>query len=489
MLFPTVEFAVFFLLTFLAAAVAAPWPRARKGILLVASYIFYGWWDARFTLLLFECTMVNWVVGLALDDAVERAAAVGLLPSAVPRCRWLLRFGIVFNLFVLGLFKYWGFFASSLVDGLRLLGLSPSLKIVEVVLPVGISFYTFQGISYLMDISRREIRAVHSLLDMLLFKAFFPQLVAGPIVRAQEFLPQLAADQAPARGLRAGRAFYLIGLGLFKKVIIAHYLAVDLVNPAFESPKSYGSTDLLIAVYGYSVQIYADFSAYSDMAIGVALLFGYEFPLNFDQPYRATSLREFWHRWHMSLSRFLRDYLYIPLGGSRGGPLRTYRNLILTFLLGGLWHGAAWNFVIWGLLHGVGLVVERVLNKTFTQLVPRSWHGPLRLPRALIGLFFTFHFVCLAWIFFNSDSSAIAFEYVRAMIKGAGEQVLLTPLTIGLVALGLGTQFLPARWPQWSEWALTRLPLPVQAAALAGLVVMVACLGPGSLAPFIYFKF
>lgn len=496
MLFPTVEFACFLFVVLAAAWASRPWPLAHKLVLVVASYIFYGWWDWRFMFLLFECSMVNWVLALAMDAARQPGAGT-FGPPAPWRIKLLLGLGIVFNLAVLGFFKYWGFFLSSLNDVLHALGWQRDLKIIEVILPVGISFYTFQGISYLVDLYRGDIKAVRNPVDMLLFKAFFPQLVAGPIVRASEFLPQL--EPAPARdvGLRATRAFMLIGVGLIKKVIIAHYLAVDLVNPAFEAPRAGGALDLLFGVYGYALQIYCDFSAYSDIAIGVALLFGYEFPRNFNQPYRATSLRDFWHRWHMSLSTFLRDYLYIPLGGSRRGELRTYANQFITFVLGGLWHGAAWNFVIWGMLHGGGLAAERAIDRIWGAGIKKRSSAPPSPWRiwatTVLKTTLVFHFVCLTWVFFNAESWSAAIDYLAALkiaVQGGGPaNHLLTPWLLLLLGIGALGQFLPPTLPERGEQRLAWLPLPMQAVALAGVVVMITAFGPGALAPFIYFKF
>ena len=470
MLFPTVEFALFFLLVFLASWALHRVPLANKALLVVASYLFYGWWDWRFMLLLFECTLVNYVLALWLEATAKPGGRKAILVAS-----------IVFNLGVLGFFKYWGFFLSSLGDLLATLGFARDLKIMEVVLPVGISFYTFQGVSYLVDIYRGEIRAVRNPLDMLLFKSFFPQLVAGPIVRASEFLPQLARPADPS-ALKASRAFLLVALGLFKKVILAHYLAVELVNPAFDAPQSYGALDLLVAVYGYAFQIYCDFSAYTDIATGVALLFGFTFPKNFDQPYRAVSLQDFWRRWHMSLSRFLRDYLYIPLGGSRGAPWKTYRNLFLTMVLGGLWHGAAWTFVVWGALHGLGQCVERFFRVRGVTL-PAT--GVWRVVRVAL----VFHFVCLAWIFFNAESFDAALDFLAAFARVGVAPRLLTPFPLAVLAVAALGQLLPADLVDRLELGLGRVPLVAQAGMLAAAVVAVTALGPGALAPFIYFKF
>jgi D-alanyl-lipoteichoic acid acyltransferase DltB (MBOAT superfamily) len=315
---------------------------------------------------------------------------------------------------------------------------------------------------------------------MLLYLSFFPQLVAGPIVRASFFLPQLYT--APVRGLAIGPPLMLILGGLFKKMVVANYLATDLVDPVFFDPANFTSLDLLLAAYGYAIQIYCDFSAYSDMAIGLAALLGFRFPPNFNQPYRAQSLQEFWRRWHISLSSWLRDYLYKPLGGSRGGRALTIRNLLITMLLGGIWHGAAWKYVMWGGLHGIGLVGERLL-------LPASGRWAASRTGQVLATLAVFHFVCLAWVFFRADSYAAAVIFVRTLLLFTPGVSQASPFTASLIALGLAVQFAPAGLPRrlalrvaaWPDWTI---------AALSGLgVVAIAALGPDGVAPFIYFQF
>lgn len=442
----------------------------HKFLLCAASYIFYSYWDWRFAFLLFECSVVNYVLGLWIAScATDRGK------------KTVLTCGVVFNLALLAYFKYWGFFLSSAADLLHALGFSRDFKIMEVLLPVGISFFTFQGLSYLVDIYRKDIKACTNPLDILLYISFFPQLVAGPIVRANEFIPQLEKPVDPAN-IRASRAFLLIGLGLFKKVIIAHYLATELVGPVFDAPGDYGTLDVLMGAYGYAVQIYCDFSAYSDMAMGFALLLGYEFPRNFNQPYRAASLQDFWRRWHISLSSFLRDYLYIPLGGSRGGERKTYRNLFLTMFLGGLWHGAAWNFVFWGVLHGTFLGFERFIASKLKLNKEFPWGK-------LVGTFLVFHFVCLTWVFFNADSFTTAFQYLAALGNFGANIKLTDGFILSILLIGMIGQFLPEGLIDRLESEAGRLPLVAQAGTLAAVIVVIGAIGPGTMAPFIYFRF
>jgi alginate O-acetyltransferase complex protein AlgI len=316
---------------------------------------------------------------------------------------------------------------------------------------------------------------------MLLYMSFFPQLVAGPIVRAAYFLPQLARPSTEPIPIAA--ALLLILGGLFKKVVVANYLATSLVDPVFAAPTSYGGPDLLLATYGYAVQIYCDFSAYSDMAIALSALLGFRFPANFNQPYRAQRLREFWQRWHISLSTWLRDYLYKPLGGNRYGRLKTYRNLIVTMLLGGIWHGAGWKFVAWGALHGSGLAVERIFE---------PWLGrrPSSLVGKLVATALVFHFVCLGWIFFRAEDFAMAKLYIAGLGSGWGDGVQqAAPAMVALIGIGLIGQFTPTALFERTVSAFARLP-GWGLGAITGMgVAAINALGPEGIAPFIYFRF
>lgn len=473
MLFPTVQFAVFFAVVLTAGWVLSRRPRAWKLFMLAASYMFYGAWDWRFTGLLFGSSVVN------------QAAATALGRSDSPRRRRaVLALALAANLGVLAWFKYYGFFVSSLHNLLRRVDLDPSLPLFEIVLPVGISFFTFQGMSYVIDVYRGRLApAPH--LDAAVYLAFFPQLVAGPIVRGGEFLPQLASPLDTVR-VEAPRAFGLIAGGLFKKVVIANTLATQLVDPVFANPQLHSGGEILVAVYGYAVQIYADFSAYTDIAIGVALLLGFRFPQNFDAPYAAVSLADFWRRWHITLSRWLRDYLYIPLGGSRGSRRATYRNLMITMLLGGLWHGAAWTFVLWGGLHGIGLAVERWSAER--RGGDRGRPAPTVRGRMLQRLV-TFHVVCLGWVLFRAESLETAGALLWRALTAWGPAPAVTPTVLALIAIGIGVQYVPRDVGARLEAAFARLrPVPMAAALGAGLLVLDA-LGPQGVAPFIYFQF
>ncbi|KPM57481.1 acyltransferase [Frankia sp. R43] len=342
MVFPTIEFAAFLVIVMAVSWLLMPVPALWKPFILAASYFFYSYADARFVLLIVSSTLINQLAAVAIGRWRDRRILIA---------------AIVCDLGLLGWFKYYGFFALSVDRALQDVGLPAPLPLLQVALPIGISFFTFQALSYVIDVWRGDIRPV-SLIDFAVYEAFFPHLVAGPIVRASEFTPQLATPRDPSQ-VQVTRAIFLIGGGLVKKVVLADLLATRIVDPVFDAPGQHSSGEIAVAVYGYAVQIYCDFSAYSDIAIGVALLLGFRFPDNFDRPYAAVSLQDFWRRWHMTLSRWLRDYVYLPLGGNRRGRRRTYLNLMITMVLGGLWHGAAWTFVIWGALHGGVLAGER----------------------------------------------------------------------------------------------------------------------------------
>ena len=470
LLFPTIQFGIFFLCVFMVAWALKQARRARKWFLIVASYFFYGVWDWRFTFLLLQCSVLNFLLGrwLARCSVASRKRIVGL--------------GVGLNLATLGFFKYYGFFLNSLNETLFRFGLEGDLPIFEIVLPVGISFFTFQGLSYLVDVYRGQLKPVHKLEDVLLYISFFPQLVAGPIVRAKDFFGQLSAPLA-WDNIPFGHAFRLIMFGLFKKMVIANYLSTLIVDDVFQDPSSYSAIDVLFGVYGYAVQIYCDFSAYSDIAIGVAALLGYQFLPNFDAPYRAHSLQNFWRRWHISLSTWLRDYLYISLGGSRRGPLFTYRNLFLTMLLGGLWHGAAWNFVVWGALHGSALGLERLLRQRFGGFLMKSRIG--------VGLriAFVFHFVCVTWVFFRAESFLIASEVFRTIGNGSWVPEKLTPFVLIVLCVGLGSQWIPTRTIERFEVSILHMPPVIQGLAVAVFLTLIGGLAPDGVAPFIYFQF
>ncbi|MBT3278266.1 MAG: MBOAT family protein [Phycisphaerales bacterium] len=386
MLFNSLEFVLFF-----AAVYSAYWAlrrvlRAQNAMLLVASYFFYGWWDYRFLSLLLISTLVDFYAGAAM----HRSNSPG-------RRKGLLLLSLSCNLGMLGFFKYFNFFSESAVDLCRMIGFTPDAVTLNIILPVGISFYTFQTLSYTIDIYRRRLKPVDDMLDFALFVSFFPQLVAGPIERASHLLPQISKPRTiDLDQVNAG--IFLLLWGFFKKMVIADTAAV-IANDIFNHYTGYVGADLLVGALAFTVQIYCDFSAYSDIARGLGKLMGFDLMVNFRLPYFALNPSDFWNRWHISLSSWLRDYLYIPLGGSRKGPRRTYINLSLTMLLGGLWHGASWNFILWGAFHGAILILYRFFDRSEDWKAP--WSGQYNPIRILSKMALMFSLTVAGWILFR----------------------------------------------------------------------------------------
>jgi alginate O-acetyltransferase complex protein AlgI len=473
MLFPTVEYALFFVVVLAIAWSLYRFPETHKSFLLVASYIFYGFWNWTYIPLLFGISLFSGLI----------AQRIQLSKSAVTRKRWLAA-GVIVCITTLCYYKYTGFLMANLLQLWGHFAQPPRINVYSPLLPLGVSFFVFHAISLLMDCYRGKVKEPVKLRDALLYVAFFPQLIAGPILRASRFLPQLAVKRNP-NNIRINRAMLFIVGGLFKKVIISNMLATRLVEPVFSVPQAYGAWDTLLAVYGYAAQIYCDFSGYTDIAMGCALLLGYRFPRNFNAPYTATNPQEFWRRWHISLSTWLRDYLYFPLGGSRKGALRTNLNLMLTMLLGGLWHGAAWTFVAWGALHGGYLVIHRLWARIAWAPLVRwrattAWKWAARI--------LLFNSVCVGWVFFRSSSFAIAFSVFRRLAV-PGAATLATGPVLLVLLLGLAGQFQPGRWRNAFETEMGRWPALALGAALACAISAIEILGPTGVAPFIYFQF
>ena len=473
MLFPTIQFAVFFPIVFILSWLLRPYPTRWKVLMVIASYIFYGWWAWNYTFLLGASIIANHLFAKAI------------LPAREPVRKVLMFAAVAVNLGILGYFKYYGFFATSVVDGLGDLGIEVSPPLFEVILPIGISFFTFQALSYVIDTYRGKVEPT-SFLDFATYLSFFPHLVAGPIVRASEFLPQLKERPDP-RFINGAYAIRLIVAGLFLKVVVSSYLAGAIVDEVFAAPANHSSLEILFAIYGYAFQIYADFAGYTNIAIGIALLLGVRFPPNFDSPYIARSLQDFWRRWHMTLSRFLRDYLYIPLGGSRGSKAATYRNLMLTMLIGGLWHGAAWTFVVWGGIHGTGLAIEHFRADRRQALGLSEPEDTTR--RRFVEWLITFNVVCLAWVFFRSPTFDIAFTMLQRLFTAWGPAPLVTPLLLLTIGAMLASQFVPEDTMRRVQATYSRMPVVAQGLTLAGCFFVINALGPVGVAPFIYFQF
>ena len=451
---------------------------SRLRILYVVAFSLYfyykssGWY---FVLLLLAATY-DYLIGYSLYFTKGKTER-----------KLLLAMSVVMNLSMLCYFKYTNF----LIDLTNQLFGAGFLDFQNIFLPVGISFFVFQSMSYTIDIYRGQLRPLDSWLDYLFYLSFFPQLVAGPIVRASNFIPQIRQKPVVTREM-LGTALFLVLTGLFKKAVISDYIALNFVDRIFDEPLLYSGFECLMGIYGYALQIYCDFSGYSDMAIGLALVMGFRFPKNFDAPYRSATITEFWRRWHISLSTWLRDYLYISLGGNRKGKGRTYLNLLLTMLLGGLWHGAAIRFILWGALHGVALA----LHKMWLQVVPgaKTLGKDMNPVMRLMGILFTFHLVCLGWLVFRADSMQTA-GLILHQIFSAFDTSLIAQVVAGysgaflLMAIGYLLHAIPDRGDAWLRGVITRAPMGWQVAMTVAMIWLVMQVKSSDIQPFIYFQF
>mgnify|MGYP000885570000 CR=1 FL=1 len=462
----------------------------RSSYLLLFSFFFYYKSSGYFFVLLIFSTLCDYALGLLISKS-----------SINWRRKLYVAVSVFINLSVLSFFKYSYFFANTvnalfdtnfqafnfLAHWANVIG-GQSFDVSSIVLPVGISFYTFQTISYTVDVYRRKVSPVVNIVDFGFYVSFFPQLVAGPIVRAAEFIPQLYRKYHLAKR-ELGYAIFLIINGLIKKVVISDYISINFVDRVFQSPLSYSGLENLLATYGYSVQIYCDFSGYTDIAIGIALILGFRLPINFNSPYKAVNITDFWRRWHISLSSWLRDYLYIPLGGSKRGTFRTYFNLMITMLLGGLWHGASIRFVIWGGIHGISLAAHRVWIKIFPQKQKRA-----SLWKRALGAVFTFHLVSFSWIFFRADSMDKATSMIQQIGSRFGWQSFIQVITsyssvLSLVSLALLVHWLPVKWKEFYRGKFIDTPLVVKLILAILVSILLFQFKASELQPFIYFRF
>jgi len=501
MLFPTSIFACFFAIVFALHWALPERGIARKLALLAASVFFYAWWSWKFAIMLLASAALNHAAAKA---AAARAAGGERKAQGV---RGIVTAAVVANLALLAFFKYSSFLfmdvfhplaaifcnhfgSPDMLDGLIGFEYDRAFPFLNgIILPIGISFYTFQAISYVLDCASGKCRPAASLLDFANYLAFFPKLCAGPITRPADIIPQMEVLPPRSAPIDTGRAATLVLGGLLKKVVVANWLAGHLADPFFTDPESYGAADALLGIYGYTLQIYCDFSAYSDIATGCALMLGFSFPCNFRAPYLATSLQDFWRRWHITLSSWLRDYLYIPLGGSRCATWKIHRNLILTMLLGGLWHGAGWSYIVWGAIHGVGQSLERPFNRR------RSGESSCGCRAvAFIRALITFHIVAFAWIFFRAGAAdAEGLRTVRLVLASLADfsspHALVSPLAFAFLAAAFALQALDGETPRRLQSAFSNLHPAVQGLLAALLLTAILGLGPSGVAPFIYFQF
>ncbi|MHC4845953.1 MAG: MBOAT family O-acyltransferase [Planctomycetota bacterium] len=450
----------------------------RHAMVLVASYVFYGYANAVYTLLLAASTITDYFAGLGIERARQRGSRAGM--------RGWMGVSLAMNLGLLGTFKYFDFFADSFELAFAKFGVDASLLHLDLILPVGISFYTFQTLSYTIDIFRGHMKPTRSLLDFAVFVSFFPQLVAGPIVRAKDFIPQLEKPAPLERG-RVSSGLFQILRGMTKKLLMADMLGAHLVDTAVGDATSLGQLGgpgLMLATYAYALQLYGDFAGYSDIAIGSARVLGFELRKNFDAPFKSASLEEFWTRWHISMSSWFTDYVYIGMGGSRVGLLKAARNAFVAWTLVGLWHGAAWTFVLWGMFHGACLVVSRFAR----QLIPGGRLPATPLVR-VVGVLFTFHVVAFSMILFRCKDMA-SFGAALSSLGDWSKPLPSVPWQIALImVLGYLTHFMPERWQERLEAGWGRAPALAQGVVLAAAILLFYGLRPPGLTPFVYFQF
>jgi alginate O-acetyltransferase complex protein AlgI len=489
LIFSTPAFWLFFLIVLAGYSLIYKKLVLRNGYLFIISLFFYYKSGGLFLLLLIFVTLIDYSCGLLIHHSKSKGAK-----------RLFILFSIISNLGILAWFKYTGFFVETINDifgtqyqvydylaAFSNNAFGTSFNVSNIILPVGVSFFTFQSLSYTIDVYRNKMEPVKNVIDFGFYVSFFPQLVAGPIVRASEFIPQLYSEFRLNKR-EFSHALFLISKGLIKKIIISDFIATNFIDRVFDAPSIYSGFENLMAVYGYGLQIYCDFSGYTDIAIGLGLILGFRLPLNFNSPYKAVDITDFWKRWHISLSRWLKDYLYIPLGGNRKGKFRTNINLIITMLLGGLWHGASMRFIVWGFLHGIGLVINRIWNSIFGEKLKSG-----RVGRA-ISVFITFQFVSFCWIFFRANDM----ESVRIMLSqifenfSPGSYMTVIPAYSSaflLMGVGYVIHFLPESTKEAYRGFFIGIPLIAQLFVIMCIAILLFQMRSTDVVPFIYFRF
>lgn len=495
MLFSSFYFWGFFFFVYIFYCFIYKVNKWRNVYLFAVSLFFYYKSGGYFFSLLIFSTIMDYSLGRWIGSAT----------SDLKR-KLFVTISVLINLSLLSYFKYAYFFIDTInqifhtnlhvVNVLSVWTNSVAgthFSVTDIILPVGISFYIFQSLSYIIDVYRRRIEPVKNIIDFGFFITFFPQLVAGPIVRATEFIPQLYQDYKLTTQ-QFGHAVFLIICGLIKKMVISDYISINFVDRIFENPLSYTGFENLMGAYGYSIQIYCDFSGYTDIAIGVALLLGFTLPLNFNSPYKAVNISEFWRRWHISLSTWLKDYLYISLGGNKKGKIRTFFNLLLTMLLGGLWHGANVKFIIWGGLHGVGLVLHKIWLKItpFKEIENRKKY--ISTIFRIAGIFITFHFVVLTWIYFrapNMDSVNIIFFKIFNDFQWRSilDIIVAYKAPFALMAVAFAIHWLPSSWKEFYRGTFIKSPVYIKVLLVVLMVIIIYQTKSSALQPFIYFQF
>jgi D-alanyl-lipoteichoic acid acyltransferase DltB (MBOAT superfamily) len=487
--FTSGAFWLFFLFVLAGYSLVYKKLRTRNIYLFLVSLFFYYKAGGLFLFILIFVTVIDYCCGFLIYKSRRVAGR-----------RFFVLLSIISNIGLLAYFKYTAFIISiinelfgtqlkvyDLLSSFSNSVIGTSFDISYIILPIGISFFTFQSLSYTIDVYRKKMEPVRNIIDFGFYVSFFPHLVAGPIVRASVFIPQIYQEFRLSRP-EFSHSLYMISKGLIKKLIISNFIALNLVDRVFDAPSMYSGFENLLAIYGYGLQIYCDFSGYTDIAIGVALILGFRLPVNFNSPYKAKSISDFWKRWHISLSQWLRDYLYISLGGNRKGKIRTYFNLMITMLLGGLWHGASLRYVIWGGLHGIGLVINRIWDSIFKGHTRTRWFG------RILSVFITFQFVNFCWIFFRAPD----LESVRTMLKqifenfSPGSYMTVLPAyssALLLMAVAYIIHFLPERIKESYRGIFIKIPLVAQLALVMAVAILLFQMRTTEVMPFIYFRF
>ncbi|MBK9072251.1 MAG: MBOAT family protein [Myxococcales bacterium] len=475
--FPTLEFALFFLLVLIAFWAVRTHRVARNALLLAASCAFYAGWKPALLLWILSTSTAAWLLGRVVtgsgSERVKRAAMIA---------------GVGMFLGSLGWFKYYGFFRDNLEALAKAFGVSSGLPILEIAMPLGLSYVSFTGLAYLIDLRRGRGVSAGTLLDALVFFTFFPKVIIGPIIRSTDLMAQLHAP-SPAGFPDLSRAVGLVASGLFKKVVLAGWLSTHVVEDIFNAPEGFSSAELFVGAWAYTIEIWADFSGYTDIAMGVALLLGFYLPNNFDQPYRATNISEFWRRWHMTFSNWLRDYVFLPLGGSRRGYVRTYVNLAVVMLVTGIWHGAGWKFIVWGGLHAVAIIAYKMVQDW------RAAHGHAKGTLAFswrytaLCWFATMNYVVLARIFFRSTDVEVALLYFRNLLDFSWQGQGLEWLVLPLIAIGLLLNFYGQHLRRGFERLHDATPPLARPLLWTLIAILVILLAPADISPAIYFGF
>lgn len=464
--FPTIQFFIFFIIVLLFSHLLRGKSKGLKIFLLVASYFFYGTFDIRFVLVLFSSTLFNYLFGKLIQKNYFKLG------------RLFLSLAVISNVLVLFIFKYFDFFRIETERLAHNFGLELQLPILLILIPIGISFFTFRNISYVVDLFKNKIETKHNFIDYSLFIAFFPQILSGPLMRAEDFFLQLSKQ--PVENINYKNALGRFLLGLFKKLVIATYLSENIVNPAFAVPENNSVISLWLGMYAYAIVIYADFSGYTDMSIAVSSLLGFQTPENFDKPYFAQNIQEFWRRWHITLSNWIRDYVYIPLGGSRKGKIRTVINILITFALTGLWHGVGGTYIVWGLIHGVLLAFMNIFKKDKKE--------DKNIIFKIVSIIFTFNLVCFSWIFFNSSTIDSAFKYIQHMFVLTNDFSFDLNVLILIIA-GLVLQATEKYIINFYAKIFGNLRLIFHGIIWGLLLLIIIQLGPDTVPDFIYYGF